>query len=453
MKPQFVVLLFLGVTAVAGQAQAPPLTLRQAIDRALGQNPQAAIAHADEAQADAAARVARTQLLPKLNFTEDISRGNDPIYVFGERLRQRQFTQADFALNALNRPQPVGNFAARFSGSWLAFDSFKTEREIHQADLFRQSAASSSKAANQQIVLRVVDAYQNVLYAERRIEVAQHEEQTAQALLTQTAQHVKAGLAVDSDRMAADVNLAARKQERIAAQGELELAWADLREAMDDEDAQAATPPDAELAPIEPREFPESTLAEELAQAAKNRPDVEAIGEAQQAQREGVRVARSDFAPRVSAYGNWEEDRGTLTTPGGNSWVAGVQIGVDILPFGKREQLARASAEKQKADAELREARQQMRLQVSRAHIQRQTAQLELATARAAMDQAAESLRILRNRYNAGLATVTDLLRAEDAGRESQANYWRAVYGNAMAYADLLYAEGALTPGEAEELQ
>ena len=100
--------------------------------------------------------MARTQLLPQLNFTEDISRGNDPVYAFGTRLRQRQFTQADFALNALNFPQPIGNFSTRFSGSWMAFDSFKTQREIRRADLFRESASSSAKAVDQQIVLRVV---------------------------------------------------------------------------------------------------------------------------------------------------------------------------------------------------------------------------------------------------------------------------------------------------------
>ena len=127
--------------------------------------------------------MARTQLLPQLNFTEDISRGNDPVYAFGTRLRQRQFTQADFALNALNFPQPIGNFSTRFSGSWMAFDSFKTQKEIRRADLLKQSASSSAKAVDQQIVFRVVEAYQQVLYAQREIDVAQHEQETAAALL------------------------------------------------------------------------------------------------------------------------------------------------------------------------------------------------------------------------------------------------------------------------------
>ena len=156
-------------------AQAPPLTLRQAIDRALGQNPQAAIAHAGEQDANAAAALARTALLPQLSFTEDISRGNDPVYVFGERLRQRQFTQADFALNALNRPQPIGNFSSRFSGSWMAFDSFKTRRRFAAPTCSRRAPLLPRQAANQQIVLHVVEAYQAVLYAQREVDVAEHE--------------------------------------------------------------------------------------------------------------------------------------------------------------------------------------------------------------------------------------------------------------------------------------
>lgn len=424
------------------------MTLRQAIDQALGQNPQAAIARAGNAEAAAGARQARTQLLPQLSFTEDISRGNDPVYVFGQRLRQQQFTQNNFALNALNRPTPVGNFASRFSGSWTLFDSFRTERQIRRADLFRQSAEWSGKAADQAIVLQVVGAYQSVLYAQRQVDVAEHEQETAQALMTQTEQHVQAGLGLESDRMSAQVNLAARKEELIGARGQLALAWADLGNAMGAPDLQPA-----QLQPIEAHTFPQTSLADELALAAKTRPDLAALSDAQKAQVAAVGAARSDFGPRVNAYGNWEEDRGSITSSGGNNWVAGVQISIDLLPLGKRDQLARETAAQQRIDAQQTQARNQVRLDVSRAHIQRETAEQSLETARAAMDQAAESLRILRNRYGAGLATITDLLRAGDAERQSQTNYWHAVYGNAMAYAQLLYAEGMLTPDAAEVLQ
>ena len=442
-----VLFLLLCLEELAAVAQ-QPLTIRQAVNVALRQSPEAAISLADEQEARTAATMARTQLLPQLNFTEDISRGNDPVYAFGTRLRQRQFTQADFALNSLNFPQAIGNFSTRFSGSWTAFDSFKTQKEIHRADLSRESAFSNAKATDQQIVFRVVGAYQQVLYAQREIDVAQHEQETAAVMLTSVDEHVKAGLAVESDRMSAEVNVSARKQELIAAQGDLELAWAQLRDAMGDPELNAT-----ELKPIEPHTFQQNTLEEEVAAAEKARPDLQALGQEQSAQASALGAAKSDFGPRVSAYGNWEEDQSSFAGPGGNNWVAGVQISVDIWPIGKRAQLAREAVAMRKIDAQVATSQQHLRLEVSQAHIHLKTAELSQETAQAAMDQSAESLRILKNRYGAGLATITDLLRAEDAERQSQSNYWHAVYGKAVAYTELLYATGTLTPDAAEELQ
>ena len=425
-----------------------PLTLRQAINEALGRSPEAAIARANNEEAKSAATLARTQLLPQVNFTEDISSGNDAVYVFGARLRQQRFTAADFALEALNRPEPIGNFATRISGSWMVFDSLKKQREIHSADLLKESSSSSAKAVHQQIVFRVIQAYQSALYAQREIDVAQHEQETAAALLNSVDDHVKAGLVVESDRMSAQVNVAARKQELIAAQGDLELAWTQLREAIGVSDLKTT-----ELKPIEPHSFPQLPLEEEIATAVKTRPDLMAFRQAQSAQAGAVGAAKSNFGPRVSAYGNWEADRAPFVGSGGNNWVAGVQISVDIMPIGKRAQVARENAAKQKIDAQLTATQQHVRLEVSQAYIHRQTATLSLETAQAAMGQSTESLRILKHRYGAGLATITDLLRAEDAERQSRSNYWHAVYGNTMSYAEQLFATGTLTPDAAEELQ
>jgi outer membrane protein TolC len=433
--------------AVAPRAQ-EQLTLQQAIQVALQHSPQAAIAEADKNEAKAAASMARSQLLPQLNFTTDISRGNDPVYAFGTKLRQQRFSMADLSISALNYPSPISNFATRFSGSWMVFDSLHAEKQIHAADLMRASAASSSQSVDQQIVLRVVAAYQGVLFAQREIDVTRHDVETADALLASVDEHVKAGLAVESDRMSAEVNVAARKQELINAEGDLQLAWAQLAEAMGSADLKQT-----ELKPIEPHQFPQSALEQEIATALKSRPDLKALGDAQSAQASNFTAAKLQYGPRVSAYGNWELDQSSFAGSGGNNWLAGVQVSIDILPFGKRSQLARESALKEKVDAQQTASSLHVRMEVRQAHIHLQTAQLSSQTAEAAMQQSAESLRILKNRYGAGLATITDLLRAEDAERQSQSNYWHAVYGNALAYADLLYATGTLTPEAAEELQ
>lgn len=437
----------LALAATASWAQAPSLTLREAIDQALGHNAQTAAARADAEAADAGVTMARTALLPRLNFTEDLSRGNDPVYVFGTKLRQQRFAQSDFSLDSLNRPTPAGNFATRLNGQWLLFNWFETQRQIRAAKRGAASASSMTGAVRQGVVFEVVQAYQGVLYAQRQLTVAQHEQETAEALLQDAQTRVKAGLAIDSDLLGAEVNLTARQQDRIAAEGGVENAWAELEAAMGTTGARPS------LQPLKARSYPEGNLAEGIAAALKTRPDLQALARYSAAEGEAVRAARSDFLPQVSAYGNWEMDRVTFAGNGGNNWVAGAQLNLDILPFGKRAHLEQAKAAQQKAAAQEQLEEQQIRLAVSRAFTGHVTAERMVATSLAAMDQSAETLRILRNRYAAGLATMTDLLRGEDAERQSQTNYWNAAYGNTLAYAGLLYATGQLTPDSAENLQ
>ena len=439
--------IFGGVVNLAAAAQ-QALTLRQAIDQALGHNPAAAMAQADLQEATAGVSQAQTGLLPHINFAEDISRGNDPVYVFGTKLRQQRFTASDFALNSLNRPTPIGNFATRFSGSWMLFNWFGTQEQIKGARLAARSASSMSEQANQQVVLGVVQSYQAVLYAQRQIDIAQHEQATAQALLADAQTRVRAGLAVDSDMLAAQVNLSERQQTLIAAEGDADTAWAELEAAMG-----TSALPRATLQPIDARSFPDGVLADDVASALKARPDLKALRQRSSAQLAGVKSAKDDFAPQVSAYGNWETDRESIAGNGGNNWVAGVQLNLDILPLAKRAKLQQQRAAQQKSEAQERAGEQQIRLAVSRAWTQHQTTERIVATAQASMQQSAESLRIVKNRYKAGLTTMTDMLRAEDSERRSQSDYWRAVYGNTVAYAELMYATGTLTPDSAENLQ
>lgn len=440
--------IFLLGGALTAPAQNSQLTLRQAIDVALHRNPEQQAAQADVAAATATWRLSRAELFPKLSFTEDISRGNDPVYAFGTKLRQRQFSQADFELNALNRPGPIGNFAARLSGQWQVFDSLHTQRTIRSAQQMRRSAASDAEAVDQKTIFAVVEAWESVLYAQRQVEVTRHEQETAATLLASAEDRVKAGLAVESDRMAAFANVAARKQEMIVAEGELDLAWAQLRMAVGDENL-----PQSELRSIEERALEAPSIDEELATALKKRPDLQAVERAQAAQRAATGAARSAFGPRVSAYGNWEEDRGSLSTAGGHNWLAGAQVTMDILPMGKRAAVDRECAAQRKVDAQKSSLQQTLRMQITQAHTHLRVASQSMEAAHAALDLALEGLRIVKNRYDAGLTNITDLLRAEDTERQSQANYWRAVYHNAVAYAENLFATGTLTPEATEALQ
>ena len=87
-----------------------------------------------------------------------------------------------------------------------------------------------------------------------------------------------------------------------------------------------------------------------------------------------------------------------------------------------------------------------IRLQVQKAFLDLDTASQRIAVSQQAVSQAEESVRIIRNRYEAGLATVTDLLRAETALTAAKGNYLRAVFDQRVGAANLELQVGRLSP-------
>jgi outer membrane protein len=64
------------------------------------------------------------------------------------------------------------------------------------------------------------------------------------------------------------------------------------------------------------------------------------------------------------------------------------------------------------------------------------------AVARASVDQAAESQRIVRDRYEAGLTSVTDLLRAAEAVETTSARHLASRYDVVVGRATMARALG-----------
>ena len=431
------------------QAQQPALTLPEAVAAALGTNPDRQIARSSVDAALLGARTARTTLLPNLLFSESVTRGNDPVYVFGAKLRQQIFAQSDFAPNSLNRPTPINNFSTRFAGNWTAFDSWHTQFEIRRADLLTRSASASASRSDQEIILRAIQAYEAVLLSLRQIEVAQHDVETATALLSSSQARVASGLAVDADQLTANAYLAERRQELLAAQGAVEVAWAELQAAI----GKNIPPEQRQLMPLRERTFDDLPLPERLTLALKSRPDRQGLVLQHDAQRAAVQSAKSALGPQINAYGNWEMDKASFAGPGGNNWVAGAELRIDLLPAAKHQNLAAARIALNRSDAVQAAADREIQLQVTRSYYEHRTANQMQLVAKTSMSQTEESLRILQERYTAGLATMTDLLRSEDTDRQARASYWQAVFRNTLTYATLKFAEGTLDQNTAGDLQ
>jgi outer membrane protein len=428
------VLCLLQAASAQPAAEPSPLTLQQAVKIALEKNPLRKAALADTRVASADVRAARSVLMPRLTFSETATRGNDPVYVFGSKLRQQRFTTADFALNKLNTPLPFGNFTTRFGGSWNLFDSFASWHGVNRAMQMNEAAGHQLERTEQEIVFRVVDSYYGVLQAVK----------TSQSILDRSQARFESGLVVESDLLTAKVRMASRQQELIRARNNVYLAGAQLSTAM-------GMPADSLLQPAEALAeptLPVPVLQEVERQALTNRPDLKRIQSEEAAQRQSVAMAKSSFGPRVNAFGGWEMDNPTLVAGGGgNNWLGGVEVQFDIFQGGaKRAELSRQRALEERADAMKQVASDGVRLEVRRAYYNLDSVRQEVEVARVAIAQAQDSLRINQNRYDGGLTTITDLLGAEEATRRSQTDYWEAVYRFHTSYANLELASGTLNP-------
>jgi outer membrane protein TolC len=429
----------------AQQTQEPsPLSLQQAVKIALEKNPQRKAALADTSAASANVSAARSFLLPHATFSETATSGNDPVYVFGSRLRQRQFTAADFALNSLNTPTPIGNFATRFGGTWNLFDSLASWRGVDRAERVKDAAANQLQRTDQEIVFHVVDSYYTVLLAQKELSVAAQALNTGQAILDRSKNRFESGVVVQSDYLSAQVRLATRQQELIHAQNNLALARAQLSTSM-------GLPAETEFdrtTTLAEKNLPATSLEAAEKQALEMRPDLKQIRSEEAAQRQSVLIAKSAFGPRVNAFADWEADNPTFVAGGGgNNWVAGIEVQFDLFQGGaKRAQLSHERAMQDKVAAVKDMASDAVWLEVQRAYYQMDAARRQIEVARSTIAEAQESLRINQNRYASGLSTISDLLAAEEAARRSQADYWDAVYRYQTSYANLELASGTLNP-------
>ncbi|MDP2866092.1 MAG: TolC family protein, partial [Elusimicrobiota bacterium] len=101
------------------------LTLSEAVARSVSHSYELKSRDADISRAEAGARQAGAMRLPVLQLRSEMTRGDDPVYVFGSLLRQKKFGMSDFSIDRLNKPDSKVNFANSLELGMPLFTGFK----------------------------------------------------------------------------------------------------------------------------------------------------------------------------------------------------------------------------------------------------------------------------------------------------------------------------------------
>lgn len=387
-----------------------PLTLAQAIARARTQNPDAGSTAAAEREAAQRVTQARAAYLPRVDVVESWQRGNQPVFVFSSLLSQRQFTAANFAVGALNHPDPLDNFRAAIMIEQSLFDA-TTGTSVTAAGIARDMAAASRTMVDHDLAASITSAYGRVLVAAAASQSAAAAADTARADRELAGNRRDAGIATDADVLQLDVYVSRAREQQIGAAADERIARAQLNQLMGeplgttfalDRSPTAAALDATDLAALE-------------SEAIMNRPDVKLAVLQEQLAGTAVQAARAAFLPQVSAQGGWEFNGGAWNARA-SGWIVGAAARINLFHgFADTARLAEAREQTTRRGFERAKAETAARLDVYVAVARLDAARASEAVGRAAVEQSRESRRIVRDRYEAGLTDVASLLRAAEA--------------------------------------
>lgn len=431
----------LGLLLAAAPAAGGPLTLRDAIERGLAGSPALEVADQDRARAVAGVARARAAFFPRLEASYGYARSDQPVFAFGSKLNQGNFTSGDFELDRLNHPGPVDNFRTAVTLHQPLFTSGRASLGLEQAELDREMAELHSSRARQEVVFQVARAYFGLQLAQERLRAVDASLRAAEANLALARSRYRAGLVVESDVLAAEVRLARLREDASSAGARLTVAQAALNDAM-------GLPLDEPQVAVEPLALRAARdVADVTAETQERRPDYRALLVEERARERGVRLARSAFLPTIGLEGTYERNTDGPIADGQESWSVMAVLRWNLFNGGADQARAReAEALRDRTRAARARAASLIGLEAREARARWLTARERAGVAERAIAQAEETLRIVQVRYRGGLATVLDLLTAEAALTESRTRLTEAVHDYNVALAAWELALGRLDP-------
>lgn len=420
-------------------ADAAPGTLTHALHTALAQHPKISLATSQTRAADSGLRGARAGYFPKISLSHKILRSNNPVFVFGSLLEQARFGVEHFDPTFLNDPDPLTNARTEALVTLPVFDQLFTATRVAESQRAQRKARLLEDWVRQEIFLGVIRSFYGVIVARERVLVAQEAVRETEAQVRRIQALFENGQVVRSDLLAAQVQHLEFSQQLVEAEGEYHAAQEAFQTAVGRPLSPYPEPtqkmPDV-LLPLHPlTQYTEDALA--------SRPDVAMLREDLQVARLRLREARARYLPRVDAFSSYGVS-GSDWKSGSSDYTLGLSFSWDLYEGRRRPGIDQALALVAAAEAQVQEAEHQVRFQVVQAYESLQAARQRLSLSQKAVAQAAEALRIVKDRYSEGLTIITEVLRAETAYRRAQWMELGARYDHVVRYAELLFRTGRL---------
>jgi outer membrane protein TolC len=424
-----VLFFFLSGAALAQESAPLKLTLREAVNLALKQNPRVILANLGVSESEQERNLSRAALLPQVGarVSETVNRLNLAASI--------GFSFPGFA-------QHVGPFYVAQGGVGFNAPVFDLTlwRRFRSSQLGVDSVRAQEMSVREESVLLVVSQYLGSQRAAADVQAAQSRVDLAQALYDQAADLQKNGVGTGIDTLRANVQLQNEKQRLIVARTQVETSLYGLARLLNLE-------PHRQIELADQVSFfdtPEVSADQTIERAYASRPELREILTRQQRAELELKSAGEARLPKVSIGGLWSEQG---LTPASAIPVYIYQGSIDIPLFtGGRIQAQRAQADL--AIRQLRQQEQELRnriaLEVKTALALLESARHEVSVANLGVDLATQEVEQARDRFQAGVANNIEVITAQDELARANDNQIAALYRYNQSRADLAHSVGQM---------
>jgi TolC family type I secretion outer membrane protein len=353
----------------------------------------------------------------------------------------------------LNSSYRTNNVGGRSEGASKAFDALSSvgtlsmtlynfgrrEGNVQAARDTLDATQQSYNATANNIVLGAKQAYYEVLKADALLTVNVETVKDRTATLRQTQSFYEVGTRPRSDVTQAESDLYLAEANLIVARNGVDVAWANLRNAMGVDDY--SRQPLAEELSTAP--FPMSlTQAKETAFAA--RPELLQFEALLKAQDQQIAVAQRSHLPDLqfnSSYGR--QNSHSELFPLQPTWLVQLNLNIPIFNgFQTTYQVQQALATYGSIKEQQRVQKQQIAFQVEQNYLNFAAARDVVRATEAAVRAAKQNLELHEARYQVGYAPIVEVTTAQATYTLAQTNNVNALIAQKLAQAQLLNAIG-----------
>ena len=343
---------------------------------------------------------------------------------------------------------PFNYFDLRANASQALFNLKSLEKERAASESVK-AAQLNLKDARELVVLAVGNAYLQVIAAAARVETADAQVKSAQALYDKAADQQKAGLSPAIDALRSQVQLQTRQQQLIVARNDLAKLNLSVARIIGLPPGQAFVltekAPYQGLAPL--------PLDVYLKRAYDGRADFQAALAQLRSAELSRRAAAAGRYPSLDLNTNFGDIGVTPAHSNGTWQVIG---GVNIPIFaGNRVHgdVLEADAQLKQVRAQLGDLRGKIDYEVRTALLDLNAAAEQVEVARSSVDLAEQALGQAQDRFSAGVADNLEVVQAQEAVAGAHESFIQSLYAHNLAKVELAYAIGNAEQGVRQYLK